>query len=143
MQRNEMISLLRDDHLRSALHRETRGQKRKQKLERVLHLNLDHAAGTVGLARANRQVIGRSDPRCRGGHFCRIETYAGGEILDVRFCIGGPSFTPPDATVASDAGPASCFASCIGHEMIGVESSAEAHYAEDHEQPHWNHRSAL
>jgi hypothetical protein len=33
MQRKEMRSLLRDDHLGSALHCKTRGQKREQKLE--------------------------------------------------------------------------------------------------------------
>src|ERR1700733_11126459 len=57
IQRNEMGLLLRDNHLGSALHRKTRGQKRKQKWEQILHLDLDDAAGRVGLARANPPVL--------------------------------------------------------------------------------------
>src|SRR5580658_1932776 len=103
-------ALLRDDHLGSALHCKTRGQEREQKLERVLHLNLDHAARTVGLARANLQVVGRSDPSSRGGDLSRIESDAGGQILDVCRDISVGSGTPAGqaagASGAADAGPA-------------------------------------
>jgi hypothetical protein len=98
-------ALLRDDHLGSALHCEARGQKRKQKLERVLHLDLDHAARTLGLARANRQVIGRSDLGSRSGDLDQIEPDAGGQILDVGIDIGVVSGTPAGVGLASDACP--------------------------------------
>jgi hypothetical protein len=68
--------LLRDNHLRCALHCKARGQNWKQELVRVLHLYLDHATWVVGLCFADGEVVWRSYPCSRRRDLRWIESHA-------------------------------------------------------------------